>query len=79
MTASFLESVKTMGCLKNVSIKLRATGLVAALIVWVGAVAVVGVFGAGMIGETALAMLRGGLGLIALLVGRSRYSSDLRR
>ena len=36
-----------MDSFKNISIKLRATGLVAALIVWVGAVAVVGVFGEG--------------------------------
>jgi hypothetical protein len=60
-----------MDFLKNVSIKLRATGLVAALIVWVSAVAVVGVFGTGVLGEAALGMLSGGLGLIALLAGRS--------
>jgi hypothetical protein len=60
-----------MDFFKNVSIKLRATGLVAALIVWVGSVAVVGVFGEGRLGETALGMLSGGIGLIALLARRS--------
>ena len=60
-----------MDFLKNVSIKLRATGLVAALIVWLGAVVVVGVFGEGTLGQAALGMLSGGLGLIALLAGRS--------
>jgi hypothetical protein len=60
-----------MDFLKNVSIKLRATGLVAALIVWLGAVVIVGVFGEGALGQAALGMLSGGLGLIALLAGRS--------
>jgi hypothetical protein len=60
-----------MDFFKNVSIKLQATDLVAALIVWVGAVAIVGVFGEGALAEAALRMLSGGIGLIALLAGRS--------
>ena len=61
-----------MDSFKNISIKLRATGLVAALIVWVGAVAVVGVFGEGTLGEAALGTLSGGIGLIALLASRPK-------
>jgi hypothetical protein len=68
-----LVSEPVMVSFKNVlSIKLQATGLVAALIVWVGAVAVVGIFAEGRLGAAALGMLSGGIGGIALLAGRAK-------
>jgi hypothetical protein len=62
-----------MDLFENVSIKLQATGLVAALIFWVAAVAALGVFAQGVSGLAALGILGGGgIWLIALLASADR-------
>ena len=60
-----------MEFLKNVSVKLPATGLAAAVIVWVMAVAAVAIFGQGQLALSALLLLSGGILLIMYVAGRS--------
>ncbi|MBV8119418.1 MAG: hypothetical protein JO081_05700 [Alphaproteobacteria bacterium] len=60
-----------MEFLKNVSVKLHATGLAAAVIVWVMAVAAVATFGRGQLALSVLLLLSGGILLIMYVAGRS--------
>ena len=60
-----------MEFLKNVSVRLHATGLAAAVIVWVMAVAAVAIFGQAQLAWSALGLLSGGILLIMYLAARS--------
>jgi hypothetical protein len=60
-----------MDFLKNVSVKLHAKGLAAAVIAWLGAVTAVALFGEGPLAASALGMLIGGVSLIMYLANRS--------
>jgi hypothetical protein len=59
-----------MEFLKNVSVKLRATGVPAVAVVWVIAVAAVAIFGQAQLGWGAFGLLSGGILLIRFLAAR---------
>jgi hypothetical protein len=55
-----------MDFLKNVSVKLHATGRAAVAFGCVGSIAAIAIFGDGLVAYAALAILGGGLWLLAL-------------
>jgi len=61
-----------MEFLRNISVKLHATGVAAVATVWVVAVAAVAIFGQGQLGWGALVLLSGGGALIAYLGRQSQ-------
>jgi hypothetical protein len=66
----FLGDGCPMEFLKNVSVKLHATGVAAVAIVWVVAVAAIAIFGQSQLAWGALALLTGGIFLIKRLAAR---------
>ena len=57
-----------MNFLRNVQVVLQAKGLEAVLIIWVGSIAALGIFGNGELGYAALGILGGSLALLRFLL-----------